>query len=125
MRTPTFWRVLLVDLVLIVVFAAIGRRSHEESGAIVGVLSTAAPFLIGYTVSALATRLDRAPMSIARGVIAWAPGIALGMVLRRLVFDRGTASSFVMVAFIATAVLLLGWRVIALLIGRARRRASV
>jgi len=125
MRTPTFWRVLLVDLVLIVVFAAIGRRSHEESGAIVGVLSTAAPFLIGYTVSALATRLDRAPMSIARGVIAWAPGIALGMVLRRLVFDRGTASSFVMVAFIATAVLLLGWRVIALIIGRARRRASV
>ncbi len=125
MRTPTFWRVLLVDLVLIVVFAAIGRRSHEESGAIVGVLSTAAPFLIGYTVSALATRLDRAPMSIARAVIAWAPGIALGMVLRRLVFDRGTASSFVMVAFIATAVLLLGWRVIALLIGRARRRASV
>jgi hypothetical protein len=116
--------VLTVDLVLIVVFAAIGRRSHDESGAVVGVLSTAAPFLIGYTGSALATRLDRAPMSLTRAAIAWAPGIALGMVLRRLVFDRGTASSFVMVAFISTAVLLLGWRVIALVVGRVRRHAS-
>lgn len=124
MRTPTFTRVLLIDLALIVVFAAIGRRSHDESGAVVGILSTAAPFLIGYTVSALATRLDRAPMSLIRAVIAWAPGIALGMVLRRLVFDRGTASPFVIVAFISTAVLLLGWRVIALLVGRARRHAS-
>ena len=124
MRTPAFLRALGMDLVLIVVFAAIGRRSHDESGAIVGVLSTAAPFLIGYTVSALATRLDRAPLSVAHAVTAWAPGIALGMLLRRFVFDRGTASSFVIVAFVATAVMLLGWRVIALLVVKTRRHAA-
>lgn len=124
MPTPTFWRALAADLLFIILFAAIGRRSHDEATAISGVLTTAAPFLIGYTVTAALTRLDRGPLSIAHAVIAWAPGITLGMVLRHSVFDRGTARSFVVVAFVATAVFLIGWRLVALIVRRARRRTA-
>lgn len=112
---------LALDLVLIVVFAIAGRRTHEEGSAIGGTLVVAAPFLIGYVVAAAAVRLDRSPASLRRAVPAWLGGIALGMLLRGTAFDRGTAASFVVVAFVATGVLLLGWRVLALL---ARRRLA-
>jgi hypothetical protein len=40
----------------------------------------------------------------------WAAGITLGMVLRGTVFDRGLAPAFVVVAFVTTGALILGWR---------------
>lgn len=124
MKQPIFLRALLLDLALIVVFAAMGRRSHEEGLTVAGVLTTAGPFLIGYAVAAVLTRLDRDPLSIPRALAAWAPGIALGMVLRRIVFDRGTATSFMVVAFCVTAALLVGWRLVALMVRRGRARPA-
>ena len=35
------------------------------------------------------------------------------MVLRRTLFDRGTAFSFIVVASVFTGVLLIGWRLVA------------
>ncbi len=119
---PMFVRVLIVDLVAIVVFAAIGRGTHDSGSALMGTLTVAAPFLIGYAVSAIATGLPRAPYSLMRVLLAWAPGIAFGMVLRRLVFDRGTATPFVIVAFLTTALLLVGWRLARHLIVRRSSR---
>ena len=49
-----------IDAALIVLFAALGRRTHDEGSAIGGTL-VAAPFLIGYAIAASALRLDRAP----------------------------------------------------------------
>jgi hypothetical protein len=46
----------------------------------------------------------------------------MGMLLRRTVFDRGTAASFVIVATLVTGALLLGWRAAQLVV--ARRRGS-
>jgi hypothetical protein len=57
-------------------------------------------------------RLDRDPLSLRRAAAAWGPGIVLGLLLRRLVFDRGIALPFVIVALVSTAVLLLGWRLL-------------
>ena len=42
----------LVDALAVLVFAAIGTRSHEEDLAVVGVLEVAAPFLAGALVGA-------------------------------------------------------------------------
>ena len=103
---------LATDLLLLIGFAALGRGAHDEGSAIGGTLTTAAPFLIGYTASALATRLDRDPLSVRRAVSAWAPGIILGLLLRRLVFDRGIALPFVIVALAVTGLMLLGWRLL-------------
>jgi hypothetical protein len=39
--------------------------------------------------------------------------VALGLVLRNLVFDRGTALPFIIVATLVTGVFLVGWRMVA------------
>ena len=66
----------LLDAVLVLVFAAIGRRSHAEGLTVGGVLETAWPFLAGAAGGwVLATLvLDDGPRSFAFGgvvVVAW------------------------------------------------------
>lgn len=114
---------LVVDLVLVVAFAAAGRRSHDEGTPILGTLEVAAPFLIGVACAAVFVRYWRDPLSLRVGALTWSIGMVAGMLLRRLVFDRGTATPFVIVAFVSTAVLLLGWRLVVRLV-RARSRPS-
>lgn len=112
---------LLLDLLLVVAFAAIGRRSHAETGALVGVLSTAWPFLVGSLVGwgvALAARL--VPTTVRGGVPVWLCTVAVGMLLR-VVTGAGTAFSFVLVATTALAILLLLPRVV---VERSQRRAG-
>lgn len=109
---------LTADVAAVIVFAAAGRRSHDEDGnPLTGALTVAAPFLIALGVGWLAARAWRQPWSMSTGATLWGVTIVLGMVLRRAVFDRGTATSFVVVATLVTGALLLGWRVVA-------RRAS-
>ena len=103
-----------LDVVAVVLFVAIGRRSHDEGGNVVtGALSVAAPFLIALAVGWLIGRVWRQPMSMRSGIVVWTTTVVLGLVLRRFVFDRGTAAAFVIVTTITLAVLLLGWRAIA------------
>lgn len=111
----------LFDIVAVVVFVALGRRSHDEGGnAAIETLRVAAPFLIALAVGWAAARAWRQPASLATGAIVWVVTVALGMVVRNLVFDRGTATSFVVVASLVTGVLLLGWRTVVLAIAHRR-----
>ena len=115
----------LLDALLVLLFAAIGRRSHDESGAAAGVLTTAGPFLAGLVlgwVVSLAVRRS-APLSVNSAVTVWFATVFFGMVLR-VVTGRGIAVSFIIVASIVLAVFLLGWRWAAGLIAR-RRHATV
>ena len=105
--------VAFVDLLAVIAFAAIGRRNHNETGNIVaGALTVAAPFAIAMAVGWLAARAWREPVTGRTAVIVWAVTVALGVVLRRFVFDRSTAASFVVVATIALGVLIVGWRAV-------------
>jgi hypothetical protein len=102
------------DVVAVLLFVTLGRRSHDEGGNVVtGVLSVAAPFLIALAVGWAAARAWRAPVVWRTGLVVWPVTVALGMVLRRFAFDRGTATSFIVVASVATGLLLLGWRLVA------------
>lgn len=110
---PTFRLVAaaaVIDVAMLIIFAALGRVSHDSGHAILGTLRVAAPFIIAYLIVAAATRLYRQPLSVARAAMTWLPMVVLGMLIRRFVFDRGTAPAFVIVAFVSTAVLLIGWR---------------
>lgn len=121
-RFPVF--ALVIDLVLVVVFAAIGRATHDgdvlgPAGS--GLATTAWPFVVALLVGWLVTRAWRRPAAIAKtGLPVWAITVALGMVLRAL-SGQGVAVAFVVVATITLAVMLLGWRGIARLASRSRR----
>ncbi|MEX0848422.1 MAG: DUF3054 domain-containing protein [Ilumatobacteraceae bacterium] len=114
-------RAAVLDSAAVVLFVAIGRNNHDEGGSPVAeTLKVAAPFLIALAVGWLVARAWHHPDALRTGLVIWPVTVALGMVLRHWVFDRGTATSFIIVATIATAALLLGWRAVALLIGRRR-----
>ena len=105
-------------MVAVVVFATIGRRSHAEGITASGVLLTAWPFLSGTAVGWLASQGWRRPFALLpTGVTVWLSTVIVGMLLRKAT-AAGVAGSFIVVASIATAVLLLGWRAVATLIRR-------
>lgn len=111
---------LVLDAALVTGFAALGRSSHEEGVSLSGVLTVAAPFLIGTAAGWLVSRAWRAPAAVSTGVVVWAVTVAGGMALRGLAFDRGVAPSFVVVAAVTLGVMLVGWR-LALRAGPLRR----
>ncbi len=102
-----------IDVVAILVFVAIGRRNHDEGTAVDGILAVAAPFLIALAVGWIVARAWTRPMQVETAFIIWPITVALGMVLRNLVFDRGTALPFIIVATAVTGLFLVGWRLVA------------
>lgn len=111
-RTPT--RAALgafaADVVCVVLFCAIGRRTHAEGLTVIGTAETAWPFLTGTSLGWLLSRGWHRPAALApTGMVVWICTVAVGMLLRRLT-SQGTAVSFIVVATLTTAVLLLGWR---------------
>ena len=88
----------LADIVGIVLFCVIGRRSHAEGLTAAGVAETAWPFLMGTAVGWLAARAWRRPTAVVpTGVVVWLCTIVVGMLARRAT-SAGVAVSFVIVA---------------------------
>ena len=99
-----------LDVFVVILFVAIGRREHEQSSAFTDVLETGAPFLIGLAIAWLATRAWRRPTTLRIGLAVWPITVLVGMIVRRAVFDRGTATAFVIVATLFLGAGLVGWR---------------
>lgn len=109
---------LVVDLVLVAVFAVIGRLSHYGSLTIGGWWQTAWPFLAGTFVAWVLLRLlHRHSAAITSGVVVWSVTLVAGMVLRQT-SGQGTALPFVIVATLTLGVLLVLPRVVARFSGR-------
>ena len=96
----------VVDVVAVVVFVAIGRRNHNEGTALSGIIGVAAPFLIALGISWVGLRTWREPFNRASLVATWVITVVIGLLLRRLIFDRGIAIAFIIVATITLGVLL-------------------
>jgi hypothetical protein len=113
---------LSLDVVSVLMFCAVGRRSHDEGVDVTGVAATAWPFLTGTALGWLLSKAWRRPTAPApTGVIVWLSTVVAGMLLRKA-SSAGVAAGFVVVAASVTAVLLLGWRAVAEL--TAWRRAD-
>jgi Protein of unknown function (DUF3054) len=109
---------LFADAVCVIVFCTIGRRSHAEGLTVAGIAQTAWPFLAGTGVGWLLIGGWRRPFTIIPvGVVVWVCTVVVGMVLRKAT-SAGVSTSFVVVASVSTAVLLLGWRAAAALFRR-------
>ena len=102
-----------IDVAGVLVFCAVGRRSHDEGLNVAGILSTAWPFLSGTALGWLLSQAWRRPSAVyPTGVVVWLSTVIVGMLLRK-VTSAGVAGSFIVVAATVTALLLLGWRAIA------------
>jgi hypothetical protein len=111
------------DVVAVVVFAAIGRMNHAQPEDLLGLLGTAAPFLVGLA-AVWATPVVRAhPVGIRGALVVWAGTVVLGLALRAAFTER-LPLSFALVTAVSLAVLMLGWRGLSSLVAlRARARA--
>lgn len=124
LRTPAA-RALAADTGAVLLFVLVGRRNHDESSAIVGVLSTAWPFLTGLAAGWLAARAWRRPLRLLpEAAIIWLVTVAVGMALRA-VTGAGTATPFVLVALIVLGTLLLGWRAVSTFVSQRRAPGRV
>jgi hypothetical protein len=108
-----------IDAACVLVFCAVGRRSHDEGLNVAGIATTAWPFLSGTALGWLAARAWRRPTALyPTGVVVWLCTVAVGILLRKAT-SAGVAASFVVVASAVIALLLLGWRAAARLTRRA------
>jgi peptidoglycan/LPS O-acetylase OafA/YrhL len=112
-----------VDVICILIFAILGRSSHQETTDLLGVAHTAWPFLAGCLAGTLIGRTWRHPVSLKSGVAVWLGTVVGGMVLRVL-SGAGVQVSFIVVASCVLALFLIGWRAGLRLIQHARARTS-
>jgi hypothetical protein len=118
---------LLIDAILVIIFCAIGRRTHEEANALAGLAKTSWPFLTGLVIGWAATfALYRdkfnAVLLLPTGIVVWLGAVVVGMILRVL-SGQGTQFSFIVVATLVLGAFLLGWRALAPLVARIRTKS--
>ena len=111
-----------IDVAATLVFVLTGRGSHNEDASLIGFLTTWWPFLAALVLGWLLTSAWRHPLGVLwPGVGIWLTTILGGMLLRAA-SGQGTALPFIIVAAATLLVALVGWRVIAFAVRRARRR---
>lgn len=103
MRSPAW---LVLDLVLVALFAVVGRLSHYGSLSLDGWWTTAWPFLSGALLAWAGLAMARRdPRTLSAGAGVWLGSLVGGMVLRQL-SGQGTAAAFVVVAALVLGALL-------------------
>ncbi len=117
---------LAADVLLILLFAALGRQTHSSGPGLLGLLATAWPFLAAWLVGSAITMPNRTWARIwPAGVVVWLITAAGGLLLRVASGDTA-APSFQLVTAGVLGAFLLGRRLISSLLlrgtgGRALR----
>lgn len=113
---------LVADVLVVVVFVAVGLTQHGQPLTSTTISLVAWPFVVGLLLGHLAIRSWRRPFALwPQGVFVWAITIVAAMAIRTL-FGAGTELSFVLVTAAVLGVLMLGWRAIASWVTRHERR---
>ena len=106
------------DIIVFIVFAIIGRRSHSEGGNIFGPVITALPFaaawfLVAPFVGAFRRGLERNTGKFAlRTFLAWLAAWPVAMLFRGVFVDKGVPPwTFALITLISNTILLQVWRV--------------
>jgi hypothetical protein len=109
--------IVVLDLVAVLVFVAIGRSVHAHGLSVGGTASTAWPFVVGLGAGwATLVVWHRSPVSLGGGCVLCLVTVALGMILR-VVSGQGTALAFVLVAVGFLGASMCGWRLLRALFG--------
>ena len=94
----TALRAFAFDALCILLMVVIGTRNHKTDTGISGILFVAAPFWIAMSLTHLAPLLQRKNRKDPNPYMVWGYTVIMGMVLRNMVFNRGTALAFIIVA---------------------------
>ena len=98
------------DVLVVLVFSAVGRANHGESDGLAGIWHTAWPFLLGTALGLAVARFTRSdPRTVRTGIRVWLWTLVIGMVVRHSA-GGGTPIAFVIVAAIVLGALFVGWR---------------
>lgn len=100
---------LAFDVVCVLTLVVIGTRNHDTDTGLSGILFVAAPFLIALLGAHLVLNVLGKTKLVAA---VWGCTVVVGMVLRNVVFNRGTALAFVIVASVYLASTMWGWRAV-------------
>ena len=101
------------DVVCVLALVAIGTRNHDTDSGVGGVLFVGLPFWIALLASRVVSSTRTTPTSTSAATTSWVTTVVIGMTLRNLVFDRGTAVPFVIVAALFLFATMFGWRAVA------------
>lgn len=103
----------MLDVISVLLFVVMGRNTHDEGSALRGTLEVAAPFLLALGVGwAVANARGRNLATTGAGLAVWAVTVVGGMLLRHLLFDRGTALPFIIVAAVFLGLALVARRAV-------------
>ena len=108
----TALRAFAFDALCILLMVVIGTRNHKTDTGISGILFVAAPFWIAMSLTHLAPLLQRKNRKDPSPYMVWGYTVIMGMLLRNMVFNRGTAAAFVIVATVFLGITMFGWRAV-------------
>lgn len=111
-----------VDVVLVLIFALVGRLSHAERLKAMDVLTTAWPFLVALVIGWVVTLSWRRTFGLLPALGVWVVTAGGGLLIRKLSGDS-TQVPFILVTIFTLGFLLLAWRLIGFLESSRRRRA--
>lgn len=106
------------DAASVLVLVVVGTRNHDTDTGVAAVLGVGVPFWVALAAMSLLPGVARDPRSTGAAATVWLGTVVVGMALRNLAFDRGTAVPFVIVAALFLFATMFGWRAV------ARRRAD-
>lgn len=111
---------IFIDVVVVVVFVAIGRSTHHHGLSQSGMISTLWPFVLGLALGwLLVLRRRRNGASIRSGLEIGFITVVIGMIAR-VIAGQGTALAFIVVALVFLIGLMLVWRYLAKRLRRLR-----
>ena len=113
----------VADALVVVAFAVIGREDHGDTSALSDYARVAAPFLIGLAVASVGLRTWQ-PLASRTGAAIALGTVAVGMLMRRLVWDDGIAFTFIVVTTAVLVAGMTGWRLVMGVVRRGRSRGS-
>ena len=108
----TALRAFAFDALCILLMVVIGTRNHKTDTGVTGILFVAAPFWIAMSLTHLAPLLQRKNRQDPNPYMVWGYTVVMGMLLRNMVFNRGTAAAFVIVATVFLVITMFGWRAV-------------
>jgi hypothetical protein len=118
MKQKTTVTLLIGDLLIVLLFSAIGRVSHHMTPDPLSILNTAFPFAVAWLAAGALTGVFKpgSAESVGRAskitLLTLVIAAPLGVLLRSLLLGRMMAPSFWIVGSVSLAILMLTWRLL-------------